>query len=153
MTEDRIERTVLLRAPVERVYAAITEPDQHVKWFSDRVEGDFRPGSQPVMDHGQYGKFRVAIVAAEPPRYFAWRWVSGSAFVPDGFEGNPLEHPNTLVEFFLEPVPEGTRLRLVESGFASLPDSYKEQNFKDNSGGWDFMLERLQSYAETGKKQ
>ncbi|MBS1706206.1 MAG: SRPBCC domain-containing protein [Armatimonadetes bacterium] len=151
--QDVIEREIIISAEMDRVYRAISSPDQFASWFSEAVEGTFEVGQQPVIDEGKWGKFRLAIVGAEPPKYFAWRWVSGSAFVPQGFVENPLEHPNTLVEFFLESHPQGTKLKVVETGFASLPESYRQQNFEDNTGGWEYQLARLGRFVETGSPE
>lgn len=152
--QDRIERSITIKAPIERVFAAISQPEHVGKWFCEkRPDGDFTPGGQPLLDMGEYGRFRLSIVANDPPTYFAWRWVSGSAFVPQGFETNPLDHPNTLVEFRLESIEDGTLVKLTESGFASLPDAYAEQNLNDNTDGWAYMLNRLDNYARTGSAE
>lgn len=143
LAPDRIEQSLVLQAPVERVFAAIATPDEFVRWFCERVEGGFEVGEQPVLDEGEYGRFRIAIVERTPPKRFAFRWVSGSHIVPQGFEGDPLQHPNTLVAFELEPEGAATRLRLVESGFSSLPEEYAATNHADNVGGWELQLERL----------
>ncbi|MBX3097760.1 MAG: SRPBCC family protein [Fimbriimonadaceae bacterium] len=150
--KDNIEQSIVIRAPIEKVYQALSDAREFGTWWNNRaVEGDFHVGSQPILDEGEYGRFRIAIVAAEPHSYFAFRWVSGMAFVPQGFTGDPLEHPNTLVEFRLESVPEGTRVDLKESGFASLPPEYAAQNLEDNTGGWDEQMERLRNYLQSGK--
>lgn len=144
---NQIERAVVIAAPIERVFKAIADPAEFGSWFADGVEGDFEVGSQPVIDEGKYGKFRLAIVAKEPPTYFAYRWVSGTAFVPEGFTNNPLEHPNTLVEFRLSEVEGGTEVRVFETGFANLPESYAAQNHEDNTGGWEYQLNELAKYV------
>lgn len=144
---DRIERSVVIAAPIERVFKAISDPAEFGTWFSNGVEGDFEVGSQPVIDEGKYGRFRLAIVAKEPPTYFAYRWFSGTAFVPDGFTSNPLEHPNTLVEFRLSATDQGTEVCVTETGFATLPESYAAQNFEDNTGGWEYQLNELAKYV------
>lgn len=146
ITPDRIERSLVMSAPIERVFAAISDPAEFGVWFSSGVEGDFEVGSQPVINAGKYGKYRLAIVGKEAPSYFAYRWVSGTAFMPDGFVDNPLEHPHTLVEFHLSEVADGTEVRVVETGFASLPESYAAQNFEDNTGGWEYQLNALREY-------
>lgn len=150
-TQDKIERNILIQAPITKVWNAITDPQQFASWFAEGVEGDFEMGSQPVLDEGKYGKVRIAIVARDEPSYFAWRWVSGMEFVPQGFLGNPLEMPHTLVEFRLTEEGSATRLNLVETGFASLPEKYAAENLKDNIGGWTYMLARLIEWTETGK--
>jgi hypothetical protein len=70
--------------------------------------------------------------------------------VPDGFIGDVLKEPNTLCEFHLEEVPEGTRVRLIESGFASLPQEFYAKSVEENEGGWTVMIYRLKTFAETG---
>lgn len=146
--QDTIQKEMILRAPIERVYAALTDPEQFAKWFPDSIEGELKPGERPLLDFGEYGKCRIYVVAAEPFTYFAYRWVSGSAYAPHGFQGDVLTMPNTLVEFRLESGPEGTRLKLTESGMASLPPEIAELTLKDNDGGWDYMLGRLHTYLD-----
>lgn len=140
--QDSILREIVLRAPKERVYRAITEPDQIVKWFPDGIEGKLEKGERPVFDFGDYGKVAIYVVASDPYDYFAYRWVpSVGASAED-----PLKQANTLVEFRLEEVSEGTRLRLSETGFASLPQEVIEKSLQDNNEGWDYMLPRLEKY-------
>jgi len=141
--QDKLDKEIVLRASQERVYAALTDPEKIVNWFPDAVEGKLEPGERPVFDFGEYGKHSIFVVAADPYSYFAYRWIPGSVHVPVGFVGDVLQEPHTLVEFHLEPIPEGTKLRLVESGFSSLPADVMEQCFKDNTGGWEYMLDRL----------
>ena len=52
----------------------------------------------------------------------------------------------TLVEFTLEEHPEGTRLRMVESGFASLPPESRRPSHEANSQGWQNELADLVAY-------
>lgn len=141
--KDAIEREIIVRAPKERVYKAITDPGQLVKWFPDGVEGRLEPGERPVFDFSEYGSTSLYIVAAEAPNYFAYRWLPAGV-APGKFRGDVLSKPNTLVEFRLEDAPEGTRVKLRESGFASLPSEFYENAFKENNEGWDYMLARLQ---------
>jgi len=145
-TEDSIVREFTFRAPKERVYSALTDPAQLVCWFPKAVEGTIGAGETPILDFGEDGKVKIYVVAAEPHGYFAYRWVSGSHHSPHGFQGDVLNHPNTLVEFFIEEAPEGCHLRVVESGFASLPAEIAASNLKDNQEGWEFELARLVEY-------
>ena len=148
--QDTIVREVTLNAPMERVYEAISTPKGIESWFANSVEGNCAVGDQPVFDEGDYGKFRVAVIAADPHSHFAYRWVSSPNLANVGFTDNPLDHPNTLVEFFLEPCDEGTKLKVVESGFASLPEDYAAKNAENNTGGWEHMLGNLEKYISTG---
>lgn len=144
--QDSIEKEIVVRAPKERVYAALTTPEQFVKWFSIGVEGRFDTGERPIVDFGDYGKFKIYVVAANPHDYFAYRSVDASSHSPQGFFGDVLAEPNTLVEFTLETVEGGTKVHLKESGIASLPAEVIAETLKGNSAGWDFMLGRLQGY-------
>lgn len=143
---DRIERTLTIRAAPEVVFSALTDPEHLVRWFPKRVEGSISEGGKPLFCWGEYGSSRLHIVAVDAPRYFAFRWVPGivSSQFPE-IDGRAT----TLVEFSLEPCPEGTRLNLVESGFASLPADEIEAALRDNSEGWDEELVKLTAYSES----
>jgi len=144
---NEIRRSILIAAPVERVFQALTTPAEFGTWFAKDVEGDFEVGSQPIIDEGEYGRFRLAITAKEPPRYFAFRWVSSPELVPSGFTDDPLTYDNTLVEFFLSAEAGGTRVEVVESGFANLPERYAERNFLDNTDGWRYQMASLAEHV------
>ena len=146
--QDVIEKEIIVRAPQERVYAALTDPEKLAGWFPDAVEGKIAPGERPILDFGEYGKSKIYIVATDPYYYFAYRWVSGSVTIPDGFLGDVLTRPHTLVEFHLEAVSEGTRVKLVESGFSTLAAEVMQTTYNDNTEGWEYMLGRLGEFAE-----
>jgi uncharacterized protein YndB with AHSA1/START domain len=130
--DDTIERSVVLPQPVERVWAALTEADELARWFGQRVEVDLRPGGR-LRFHWEDNAEEAVVDVVEPPRRlsYAWRPFPGQEGV------DILDGPHTLVEFTLTPVEGGTRLDLVESGFAALPPEVAEQARKDNEGGWD----------------
>ena len=62
----------------------------------------------------------------------------------------PIERVWTLVEFTLAPEGGGTRLRVVESGFASLAtsDEQRAKNHEGNTRGWQHETDELREYAE-----
>lgn len=148
--QDTINKEIEISAPRERVYAALTDPAKLSQWFPDAVEGEIKPGERPVFDHGEYGRHSVYVVATDPYSYVAYRWIPGTVNVPQGFIGDVLTQPNTLCEFHLDEVDGGTRVRLVESGFASLPSEFYAKALEDNNGGWDIMVYRLKTFIETG---
>jgi uncharacterized protein YndB with AHSA1/START domain len=147
MSHDQIERETLIKAPAERVWAVLTEPAEIDGWFSPGgpSEVDLRPGGIMTLNHGQYGAFPMLIVTVDPPRHFAYRWASA-------YPGEPATEDNsTLVQFFLEPAPEGTRLRLVESGFADLDipaERVAAAGYDSHAGGWTEMVNVLREHAE-----
>ncbi|GAB3382418.1 SRPBCC family protein [Spongiibacter taiwanensis] len=140
--QDAIVREISINASKERIYEAISHPEQVTKWFPDTVEGDYTVGAQPVFGFGEHGKSQVYIVAARPHDYFAYRWVPGA----NHYLGDVLAVANTLVEFSIAPQSDGScKVTLTESGFKSLPAEWMEAAFGQNSGGWDFMLGRLEA--------
>ena len=143
--QDVITRELVLNASQARVYSAIADPTQVVKWFPETLEGDYTPGAQPVFGFGDHGRNQVLIVAADPHHYFAYRWLPGAR----SYLGDVREIATTLVEFRLEAVSDNQcKLTLTESGFTGLPADYMEAALKQNSGGWDFMLGRLSTFMQ-----
>jgi uncharacterized protein YndB with AHSA1/START domain len=147
MPADRIEREIDIDAPIEVVWAVITEPEHITGWFTDSVELDVRPGGE-----GRFGwdveatnrkvAVNLRVERLEPPHFFSFRWN-----YPDGDE--PTETNAPLVEFALEDRGDSTRLRLVESGLDGIArsDDDKETYFAEHTSGWATIVERLRDYA------
>ena len=147
MTPDRIERETVINAPVERVWELITEAEHLGRWFGDAgAEIDLRPGGALVLRWSGTARSHGRVVAIEPHTRFAYRW---APFRDPGGE-EPVEGNSTLVEFTLQPEGEGTRLRVVESGFASLATSeaQRAKNLAGNTEGWASEIGELREYAE-----
>ncbi|MFI6704409.1 SRPBCC family protein [Streptomyces sp. NPDC050509] len=146
-SDDRVEREVSIAAPPERVWAVLTEPEHVGSWFGqgEPTAVDLRPGGIMFLDHGQYGQFRTTIVKVDPPHHFSYRWASA-------YPGEVAEEGNsTLVEFTLTPEGEGTRLRVVESGFADIviPEERRDVASKEShTEGWTDMVGAIRDYAE-----
>jgi uncharacterized protein YndB with AHSA1/START domain len=150
VTADRIEREIIIAAPVERVWAVLTEAENVAQWFGSGVPAalELRSGGMMVLNHGEHGIYPTRIVKVDPPHHFSYRWASA-------FPGEDATDANsTLVEFTLTPENGQTRLALVESGFASLvipPDRYDSASHESHSGGWIDALEALRRFAEQGR--
>ena len=142
MVPDRIEREIVIDAPVEVVWAVVTEPDQISGWFSDSVELDLRPGGEATFVWDKHGTVRGRVERVEPPHVFAFRWVPDHSAEPA--DGNLL-----LVEFTLTPEDEGTRLKVVETGFAQLAgsDDERREHFDGHTRGWERELGELVAYV------
>jgi uncharacterized protein YndB with AHSA1/START domain len=142
MEELRVEREIVVHAGMDRVFAALTDPALFPTWGPQRIEGKLAVGERPILDFGPGGKCAVYVVALEAPRYFAYRWVQGETD-PAIILGDPLAVPNnTLVEFRLDKVEQGTRVRVTETGMAPVglvPKSALDQMGK----GWELMLAGL----------
>jgi uncharacterized protein YndB with AHSA1/START domain len=80
----------------------------------------------------------------EPEHYFAFRWIP---YAIDA-DADPENEPTTLVEFRLEPAPEGTLLTIVESGFDRVPAHRRARAFRMNEGGWAAQSDNLRKYVE-----
>ena len=147
MVPDQIERETVINAPAERVWELITEAEHLGRWFGDAgAEIDLRPGGAIVLRWADSAASRGRVVAVEPRTRFSYRW---APFADPGGE-EPVEGNSTLVEFTLEPEGDATRLRVVESGFASLATSEEQRakNVESNTGGWEFETGELREYAE-----
>jgi uncharacterized protein YndB with AHSA1/START domain len=147
MVADIIERETVINAPVERVWELITQAEHLGRWFGDAgAEIDLRPGGAMALRWTEYGTTCGRVVAVEPHTRFSYRWAPFKD--PSGDE--PGEGNSTLVEFTLQPEGDGTRLRVVESGFASLAtsDAQRQQNLTGNTEGWEFETGELRAYAE-----
>lgn len=136
---DSIERELILPVPPARVWTALTRPDQLGAWFGTRASVDLRPGGEVVFtwdgSTGPRGTTRGVIETVEPPHRFAFRW-----------QPSPDTTQTTRVEFTLEPHPDGTRLRVVESGFASLPPELRGGCHESHTDGWQRELGELAEY-------
>jgi uncharacterized protein YndB with AHSA1/START domain len=147
MTQDTIEREIVIAAPVERVWEIVTQPEHLGRWFGDAgAEIDLRPGGALSLTWEEYGTVRGRVVDVEPLKRFSYRW----AVLRDPQGGDPVEGNSTLVEFTLEAEGDGTRLRVVESGFDTLfadPEK-RAQRYEDNTKGWGSELAELADYAE-----
>ena len=139
---DEIRREVVLKAPIHRVWQAVTSAEEISKWFGDVVEVDLQPGGNARFGWSDYGDvFEAVVVAVEEPTRFSYSWAIDSNL--------PYEETIAcLVEFNLEAEGENTRLTLVESGFAQIPDEVYQKHFDANSGGWDSELADLVEYLD-----
>ena len=140
MIPEQIEREIVIDAPLERVWAVLTEPEHVGVWFAQSVEGDLHPGAGSVLTWKEHGSFPIVVERSEPPSFFSYRWAARSP------GADPVQGNSTLVEFTLAPEGDGTRLRVVESGFGSL-DAEREEYVRDNTEGWEGMLSNLEQYV------
>ncbi len=143
MAPEKIEREVMVDAPIERVWAVVTEAEHLGTWFGDSgAEIDLRPGGAMTMTWQKHGTVRAVVERVEPPHLFAYRWARPMGTVPA--EGN-----STLVEFILAAEDGRTRLRVVESGFRSLHTTEQDQTAyaEGNVRGWKSELDEMLEYV------
>jgi uncharacterized protein YndB with AHSA1/START domain len=144
---DRIEKSIVLRAPRSRVWQALTDSTKFGAWFGVALDAPFVPGERVyghITHEGyQHCLFEAWVVAIEPEHTFTLRWHPYAIDVNADYSGEPT----TLVEFQLEAAPEGTRLRVIESGFDQLPPGRRVEAFRMNDGGWEAQMENVRSYV------
>jgi uncharacterized protein YndB with AHSA1/START domain len=140
---DRIERTVKLAHPPERVWAAITTAEGLGTWFGNRgAEVDLRVGGQAKLTWDSGDTATLTIQRLEPPHVFAYSWP---------VYGLPSDDPRrTYVEFTLEPTGKGTTLTVVETGFAQVPPDTEQHKtaYEGNTNGWKSELDELVAYLD-----
>lgn len=115
-----------LRAPIEKVWAALTVKERLADWFSSGGI-DLRVGG--VLNLGWTD---VTITICEPPRSIAWTW--------------ELDGRETLVRFDLMPTATGCELTLTHSGL-----KFGGLNGPGVRSGWHAHLEGLPDAIE-GRK-
>ncbi len=141
MTELEITRTIDITATLDKVWAALTEPDLIAQWFGDTCEFDAKPGGAGVFGWSQHdAAFHVVVEHVDPPKTLVYRWgrVSGAA---------PTLGNSTVVRFDLTEIAGGTRLSLIETGFENLDDPAAALD--DNTGGWQAELADLVEFVES----
>jgi uncharacterized protein YndB with AHSA1/START domain len=146
-SSDRIEKTVRLRAPVSRVWRALTDAEEFGTWFRVKLEGPFVAGTKvrgrithPGYEHVT---MEVQVERVDARRLFSFRW---HPYAVDPAVDYSAE-PTTLVEFRLEEIPEGTLLRIVESGFDRIPAERRAEAFRMNEGGWDAQARNIERHV------
>jgi uncharacterized protein YndB with AHSA1/START domain len=145
--QNRIEKQIELRAPVSRVWRALTDYREFGEWFRVKLEGPFVPG-QVSRGHITYPgyehlKWEAVVQAMEPERLFSFTW---HPYAVDPLTDYSKE-PSTLVEFRLEKTETGTLLRLTESGFDKIPESRRFEAFRRNDGGWAEQMKNIEHHV------
>jgi uncharacterized protein YndB with AHSA1/START domain len=155
---DRIEKKILLRAPLERVWRAVSDAREFGSWFGVEFDGPFVPGARitgkivPTKADAEVAKtqkpyegmaFDFIVDRIEPERLFSFRW---HPFAVDRGVDYSSETP-TLVVFELEEVAHGTMLTIVESGFDRIPLARRAKAFAMNEEGWTAQTKLIEKYV------
>jgi uncharacterized protein YndB with AHSA1/START domain len=156
-TGDRIQKKILLRAPLSRVWRAITDSAEFGSWFGMRLDGAFEAGATmrativPTTVDAEIAAaqkpfeglvFEIAVDRIEPQRLFSFRWHPHAVDPAVDVSG---EEP-TLVAFELEEVPGGVLLTVTESGFDKIPLARRAKAFAANDQGWQIQTRMIETY-------
>jgi uncharacterized protein YndB with AHSA1/START domain len=157
MSEDRIEKHIVLRAPRDRVWRALTDSSEFGSWFGMRLDGPFLPGAHvrgtivpTTVDAGVAAAqkeyegfpFEIIIEKIEPTRLFSFRW---HPFATER-DVDYSNEPTTLVEFVLEDASGGVMLTVAESGFERIPLARRAKAFTANEQGWTMVITLIEKY-------
>jgi uncharacterized protein YndB with AHSA1/START domain len=140
---DRIEKAIELKAPVSRVWRALTDHREFGTWFRVRLDGPFVSGQvsrgQVTYPGYEHVRWEAIVQKMEPERLFSFTWHPYAVDPNQDYS----DEPPTLVEFTLEPTATGTLLRVVESGFDKLPNHRRFEAFRMNDGGWSEQINNI----------
>jgi len=162
MSTDRIEKKVLLHAPLKRVWTALANSTEFGTWFGMKFDGPFVPGALmrgvivPTKVNAEVAKAQqkydgmpveITIEKMEPERLFSFRWH------PYAIERgvNYSAEPTTLIEFVLEEMRDGVMLTVTESGFDQIPLVRRVKAFTANEEGWGMVVKILEEYLVRAK--
>ena len=147
-TSDALSSELVVKAPLEKAWAAFTTKEGWESWFSDKVTSDFQVGSPLVMYFEGYGENTGTVVEREECESFAYQWHPGEG----DWEARPVEE-KTTVRFTIEPVDGGTKITMVESGFSKVLEARRPKAFEDNTGGWSYMMKQIVRWLEDDVRQ
>jgi uncharacterized protein YndB with AHSA1/START domain len=154
---DRIEKRIVLRAPVDRVWRAISDAKEFGRWFGVQFDGPFVAGTRLVgrirptevdpdvaklQEEHRDKPFEWTIERIEPTKHMSFRW---HPFAVDPNHDYSAE-PTTLIVFELEKVQGGTQLTITESGFDGIPLARRAEAFAANSEGWSHQMNLIEKY-------
>jgi len=157
MLTDRIEKQILLKAPLKRVWRALSDAKEFGEWFGIKFDAPFVPGAilqgvivgtkvnaEVAKGQKEYEglSFEIKIEQMQPERLFSFRWHPGA--VEPGYDYS--SEPTTLVVFTLEKVPDGVQLTVTETGFDQLPLARRAKAFTANEGGWTIVIKLIEEY-------
>jgi uncharacterized protein YndB with AHSA1/START domain/DNA-binding transcriptional ArsR family regulator len=144
---DRIEKRIELKAPVSRVWRALTDYREFGEWFRVKVDGPFVPGQvssgQVTYPGYEHLKWEAVVQKMEPERLFSFTWHPYAVDPKVDYS----KEPSTLVEFRLEKTINGTLLLVTESGFDKIPSDRRFEAFRMNDRGWTQQMKNIESYV------
>jgi uncharacterized protein YndB with AHSA1/START domain len=147
---DRIERKILLKAPLARVWRALSDAGEFGSWFGVDFKGKEFVVGKPVRGKVMYPGYEhitmeVLIEKIVPQRLLSWRWHPAAIDQTVDYSQEPM----TLVVFEIEEVQGGTMLTVVESGLDSIPTARRATAFRMNSSGWDAQVKNIEKHVAT----
>jgi len=162
MSSDRIEKKVLLHAPLKRVWTGLADSKEFGTWFGMKFDGQFVSGALmrgvivPTKVNAEVATAQqkyegllveITIEKMEPERLFSFRWHPYA--IEPGVDYSA--EPTTLIEFVLEEMKDGVLLTVTESGFDQIPLERRAKAFTANEQGWGMVLKLIEEYFVRAK--
>jgi uncharacterized protein YndB with AHSA1/START domain len=132
-----VEELTIEAAP-QRVFNALTKPDEIARWWTNDLNAKPEVGSLAEFRFGEWGDSVLRFEVAELDQDEKVHWISRLSPV--------AQWAGTSVTWQLTPVHNGTRLLFTHDGFAQVDEAYERTR-----GNWAYFLASLKSYLETGK--
>jgi uncharacterized protein YndB with AHSA1/START domain len=146
-----IVKQIELKAPVSRVWRALTDHNEFGEWFRVKLENPFVPGQVSrgrILYPGyEHLKWEATVKKMEPEKLFSFTWHPYAIDQDKDYSGEPA----TLVEFKLEPKGSSTLLTVTESGFDALPKDRAFEAFRSNEGGWTEQMKNIERYVSAAR--
>jgi uncharacterized protein YndB with AHSA1/START domain len=143
-----IEKRIKLKAPVSRVWRALTDYREFGEWFRVKLDTPFAPGevSRGHITYPGYEHLRweATVQEMEAERLFSFTWHPYAVDPKIDYS----KEPTTLVEFRLEAKDGRTVLLLTETGFDAIPKERQFEAFRMNDGGWTEQMTNIAGYVE-----
>jgi uncharacterized protein YndB with AHSA1/START domain len=155
-----IRKDIILKAPLDKVWAAISDASQFGQWFGMRFDAPAFVANTPVTGHivptmvdpevaasqKPYEGTPVAFSVGEiqPKHLFQLRWHPYAIDKDVDYSSEPM----TLITFALKEVEGGVHLTLTESGFENIPLERRTKAFEANSGGWSAQMRLIEAYLQ-----
>ncbi len=158
MNTDQIVKSIVLQAPLPRIWRALSDSTEFGSWFGMKFEAPFTPGAimhgaiRPTTVDAEIARMQkpyegtpaeITIERMEAERLFSFRWHPYA--IEPGVDYS--QEPATLVAFTLEQTPEGVLLTVTESGFEQLPVARQAKAFAANEGGWGMQMKLIERYV------
>jgi uncharacterized protein YndB with AHSA1/START domain len=145
---DRIEKRIELKAPISRVWRALTDYREFGEWFRVKLDAPFSVGriSRGQMTYPGYEhyKWEARVEKMEHERLFSFTWHPYAVDLKRDYS----KETSTLVEFRLEKTEDGTLLVLTESGFDKIPPERRLEAFRMNEDGWTEQMKNIEKHVE-----
>jgi uncharacterized protein YndB with AHSA1/START domain len=146
-----IEKRIELKAPISRVWRALTDYREFGEWFRVKLDGPFVPGQvsrgQITYPGYEHVKWEAVVQTMEHERLFSFTWPYLKSLEKVDSPADYSKEPTTLVEFRPEKTASGTLLVLTESGFDELPADRRLEAFRRNDGGWTQQMKNIENYV------